>query len=160
MTKIAVIQAASVPYDPAASVEKASTILRRVADQGARLAVFPEAFIGGYPKGIAFGSVVGNRSISGRELYQRYVDGAVTLDGPELALLAESVEHTGVTTVIGVIERFGRTLYCTAVTIAPGRGIAGYHRKLMPTGQERLIWGFGDGSTIEPVETDFGVLGA
>lgn len=160
MTKIAVIQAASVPYDPAASVEKASTILRRVADQGARLAVFPEAFIGGYPKGIAFGSVVGNRSISGRELYQRYVDGAVTLDGPELALLAESVEHTGVTTVIGVIERFGRTLYCTAVTIAPGRGIAGYHRKLMPTGQERLIWGFGDGSTIEPVETDFGVLGS
>ena len=56
MTKIAVIQAASVPYDPAASVEKASTILRRVADQGARLAVFPEAFIGGYPKGIAFGT--------------------------------------------------------------------------------------------------------
>lgn len=160
MTRVAIIQAASVPYEPMASVEKACGILRRVAEQGAKLAVFPEAFIGGYPKGAAFGSVVGNRSAAGRELYQRYVEGAVALDGPELAVLAECVELTGVTVVVGIIERFGRTLYCTAVTLAPGRGIAGYHRKLMPTGQERLIWGFGDGSTIEPVDTEFGVLGS
>ena len=104
--------------------------------------------------------MVGNRSAAGRDLYQRYVQGAVALDGPELAALAESVEQTGVTTVVGIIERYGRTLYCTAVTLVPGRGIAGYHRKLMPTGQERLIWGFGDGSTIEPVDTEFGVLGS
>jgi nitrilase len=160
MTRVAIIQAASVPYEPMASVEKAAGILRRVAEQGAKLAVFPEAYIGGYPKGAAFGSVVGNRSAAGRELYQRYVEGAVALDGPELAALAESVEQTGVTTVVGIIERHGRTLYCTAVTLVPGRGIAGYHRKLMPTGQERLIWGFGDGSTIEPVNTEFGVLGS
>ena len=152
MTRVAIIQAASVPYDAMASVEKAAGILRRVAEQGAQLAVFPEAFIGGYPKGAAFGSVVGNRSAAGRALYQRYVEGAVALDGPELAAFAESVEQTGVTAVVGIIERHGRTLYCTAVTLAPGRGIAGYHRK--------LIWGFGDGSTIEPVQTDFGVLGS
>lgn len=159
MTRVAIIQAASVPYEPMASVEKAAGILNRVAEQGAKLAVFPEAFIGGYPKGVSFGSVVGNRGAAGRALYQRYVDGAVTLDGPELAALAESVEQTGVTTVVGIIERFGRTLYCTAVTLVPGRGIAGYRRKLMPTGQERLIWGFGDGSTLAPVNTDLGVIG-
>ncbi|ABR84524.1 MULTISPECIES: carbon-nitrogen hydrolase family protein [Pseudomonas aeruginosa group] len=160
MTRVAIIQAASVPYEPMASVEKACVILRRVARQGARLAVFPEAFIGGYPKGVSFGSVVGNRSGAGRELYERYVRGAVTLEGPELAALAEGVEQTGVTVVVGVIERFGRTLYCTAVTLVPGRGIAGYHRKLMPTGQERLVWGFGDGSTIAAVPSDIGVLGS
>lgn len=159
MTRVAIIQAASVPYQPMASVEKAAGILGRVAEQGARLAVFPEAFIGGYPKGVSFGSVVGNRAAPGRALYQRYVEGAVTLDGPELAALAESVEQTGVTTVVGIIERFGRTLYCTAVTLVPGRGIANYRRKLMPTGQERLIWGFGDGSTLEPVSTELGVIG-
>ena len=160
MTRVAIIQAAAVPYEPMASVEKAGGILRRVAEQGARLAVFPEAYIGGYPKGASFGSVIGNRSGVGRELYQRYVEGAVALDGPELAALAEFVEQTGVITVVGIIERFGRTLYCTAVTLAPGRGIAGYHRKLMPTGQERLVWGFGDGSTIEPVNSEIGVLGS
>ena len=60
---------------------------------------------------------------------------------------------------MGVIERAGRTLYCTAVTLVPGKGVAGYHRKLMPTGQERIIWGFGDGSTIAPVDTPLGRLG-
>lgn len=160
MTRVAIIQAASIPYEPMASVEKAAGILHRVAQQGARLAVFPEAFIGGYPKGVSFGSVIGNRSAEGRALYQRYVEGAVALDGPELAALAERVEQTGVTCVMGIIERAGRTLYCTAVTLVPGKGIAGYHRKLMPTGQERLVWGFGDGSTIAPVHTDFGVLGS
>lgn len=158
--RVAVIQAASIPHDPAASVDKACTILRRVAAQQAKLAVFPEAFIGSYPKGMGFGSVVGNRSMAGRQQYAEYVLGAVSLDGPELATLAACVDETGVIAVVGIIERFGRTLYCTAVTLVPGRGVAGYHRKLMPTGQERIIWGFGDGSTIEAVQTDLGVVGS
>lgn len=158
--RVAVIQAASIPDDAAASVDKACDILRRVAGQGARLAVFPEAFIGGYPKGTGFGSVVGNRSLAGRQQYHDYVQGAVTLDGQELRTLAAGVDETGVICVVGIIERFGRTLYCTAVTLVPGQGIAGYHRKLMPTGQERIIWGFGDGSTIDAVPTELGVLGS
>ncbi|WP_296187396.1 carbon-nitrogen hydrolase family protein [Pseudomonas sp. UBA1879] len=159
MTRIAVVQASSVPFAPVASAEKACEILHRVAGQGARLAVFPEAFIGGYPKGQSFGSVVGNRSTHGRDLYHEYVEGAVTLDGPELAIIAECASALNVIVVMGIIERFGRTLYCTAVTFVPGQGIAGYHRKLMPTGQERIIWGFGDGSTIDAVPTDIGIIG-
>jgi nitrilase len=142
-----------------ASVDKACQILHRVAGQGAKLAVFPEAFIGGYPKGQSFGSVVGNRSETGRDLYREYVEGAVTLDGPELAALADCVDELNVVVVMGIIERSGRTLYCTAVTFVPGQGIANFHRKLMPTGQERIIWGFGDGSTIDAIATDIGVIG-
>ncbi len=159
MFKAAVIQAASVPFAPMPSAEKAAGLIREAAREGASLAVFPEAFLGGYPKGAAFGTVVGKRTDAGRAHFLHYLEGAVTLDGPELALLADVATETGVHVVIGVIERAGRTLYCTGVTLAPGSGVAGYHRKLMPTGQERIIWGFGDGSTIAPVHTPLGTLG-
>jgi nitrilase len=159
MSKVAVIQAASIPFDSASSVEKAAAILQRVAANGATLAVFPEAFLGGYPKGISFGSVIGNRRPEGRALYQMYVEGAVTLGGPELEALADAVTQTGVYTVMGAIEKMGRTLYCTALTLAPGKGVVGIHRKLMPTGQERLVWGFGDGSTMGTVDTPMGRIG-
>ncbi|MBP6562966.1 MAG: carbon-nitrogen hydrolase family protein [Neisseriaceae bacterium] len=160
MTKVAVVQAASVPFSAMASVDKAEVILRRVADNQASIAVFPEAFIGGYPKGNGFGCVVGNRTGAGRSLYQKYVEGAVSLDGPELNKLAEIVTETKVYTVMGIIEKLGRTLYCTVVTLAPNQGIVNIHRKLMPTGQERLIWGCGDGSTMETVDTPHGRLGS
>ncbi len=159
MTKVVVIQAASFPFEAMKSIDKACEILKKVASNGAKIAVFPEAFIGGYPKGSHFGSVVGNRSMDGRKLYQKYVEGAVSLDGPEMARLAKAVTETGVHTVIGIIEKYGRTLYCTCVTLAPETGVAGIHRKLMPTGQERLIWGFGDGSTIETVDSPYGRIG-
>ncbi|OTP66826.1 carbon-nitrogen hydrolase family protein [Caballeronia sordidicola] len=159
MFKAAVVQASSVPFEPMKSAEKAANLIRNAAREGATLAVFPEAFLGGYPKGASFGTVVGKRTEAGRSHFLSYMEGAVTLDGPELALVAEVATETGVHVVIGVIERLGRTLYCTGVTLVPGKGVAGYHRKLMPTGQERIIWGFGDGSTIAPVDTPLGSIG-
>jgi nitrilase len=159
MIKAAVVQASSIPFDPQKSAEKAAGLIREAAQEGAALAVFPEAFLGGYPKGAAFGTVVGRRTDTGRAHFKRYMEGAVTLDGPELALLSDVSADTGVHVVIGVVERVGRTLYCTGVTLSPEKGVAGYHRKLMPTGQERVIWGFGDGSTIAPVDTPFGRVG-
>ncbi|WP_261520969.1 carbon-nitrogen hydrolase family protein [Burkholderia multivorans] len=159
MFKAAVVQASSIPFEPMKSAEKAADLIRSAAREGATLAVFPEAFLGGYPKGASFGTVVGKRTDAGRSHFLHYMEGAVTLDGPELALLAEVATETGVHVVMGVIERSGRTLYCTSVTLVPGKGIAGHHRKLMPTGQERIIWGFGDGSTIAPVETPLGCIG-
>lgn len=160
MFKAAVVQASSIPFNPTASAEKAANLIREAAGQGASLAVFPEAFIGGYPKGASFGTVVGRRTDAGRADFQRYVEGAVTLEGPELAMLAQVVSEVSMHVVIGIIERVGRTLYCTAVTLTPEQGVAGFHRKLMPTGQERVIWGFGDGSTIAPVDTSLGRIGS
>ena len=159
MTRVAVVQAASIPFDSAATVAKAEGLIAECAAGGAELAVFPEAFVGCYPKGTAFGAVVGRRSGPGRDLYQRYFDTAVQLDGAGVGCLISASAAHGIFVVVGVIERFGSTLYCTALMIDPVAGLAGIHRKLMPTGTERLIWGFGDGSTIGTAESSAGRVG-
>jgi nitrilase len=157
---VAAVQAGSVLFDTAATLVKAERWIREAAADGARLVVLPEAFLGGYPKGFDFGITVGSRSPEGRELFRRYREAAVELDGPEVARLAEIAAEVGVQLVAGVIERDGGTLYCTAVFIDPGAGLVAHHRKLMPTAAERYLWGQGDGSTMPAVRTDFGVLGA
>ena len=158
-SRVAVVQAASIPFDAAASTDKTVRLLAEAARGGATVAVFPEAFIGGYPKGSSFGAPIGIRTEPGREEYRRYVDGAVRIDGPELARVAEAAREHRIFVVIGIIERLGNTLYCTAVMIDPDSGVAGLHRKLMPTGAERLIWGFGDGSTLDTVDSPAGRIG-
>jgi nitrilase len=160
MTRVAVVQTASIPFDTPTTVAKAEALIAACAAGGAELAVFPEAFIGGYPKGSAFGAVVGRRTGPGRELYRRYVESAVRLDGPEVARLVRAAGAHGVFVVVGVIEALGGTLYCTVLMIDPGTGLAAIHRKLMPTGTERLIWGFGDGSTLATAPSPAGRVGA
>jgi nitrilase len=160
MTRVAVVQAASIPFDSGATVGKADDLIAECAVRGVELAVFPEAFVGCYPKGTGFGAVVGRRSGPGRDLYQRYFDAAVQLEGPEVAGLIRGSATHGVFVVLGAIERLGATLYCTVLMIDPAAGLVGIHRKLMPTGTERLIWGFGDGSTIGTVPTPAGRVGA
>ncbi|MDK3018212.1 carbon-nitrogen hydrolase family protein [Pseudodonghicola flavimaris] len=158
--RAAVAQLASIPTDSLATAEKAAKTVREAAGNGARLIVFPEALIGGYPKGASFGAPIGIRKPEGREAYRVYYETSVRIDGPELALVAEAAAETGMVVVIGVIERDGATVYCTAVYIDGSRGIVGTHRKLMPTGGERLIWGFGDGSTMDVIDTELGRIGA
>jgi nitrilase len=158
--RAAVVQAASIPFDAVASAEKAATLLREAAAAGARLVVFPEVFIGGYPKGASFGTPVGMRKPEGRRDFERYHAGAIDLDGPEVATIAAATADTGVFAVMGVLERDRGTLYCTALFFDGAAGLVGKHRKLMPTGAERLIWGFGDGSTMPVFETSLGRIGA
>lgn len=158
--KVAVAQIASLPDDSLATAEKAAATLREAAGQGARLVVFPEALIGGYPKGASFGAPIGMRKPEGREAFARYHANAIDLDGPEVAVIAEATAETGAFAVIGVIERDGGTVYCTALYFDGAKGLVGKHRKLMPTAGERLIWGFGDGSTMPVFKTDFGTIGA
>jgi nitrilase len=158
--KAAVVQTASVPLDPMATALKAAALLGTAAAAGARLALFPEVFLGGYPKGASFGTPVGMRKPEGRDDFRRYYDGAIDLAGPEVALLAEAAAETGLFVVIGCLERDGGTLYCTALFLDGEKGVLGKHRKLMPTGAERLIWGFGDGSTMPVFDTSLGRIGA
>ncbi|WP_421854517.1 carbon-nitrogen hydrolase family protein [Novosphingobium sp.] len=158
--RAAVIQAASDPAGSEASASKATRLIAEAGAAGARLAVFPEAFIGGYPKGARFGAPIGLRLPEGREAYARYYAASVALDGPEIALVREAAGAAGMVVVIGVIERMGSTLYCTALIIDGAAGTMAHHRKLMPTAAERLIWGFGDGSTLPAVETALGTVGA
>ncbi len=158
--KAAVVQCASVPFNPIASAKKAAERIVEAAAGGARLAVFPEVFLGGYPKGASFGAPVGLRSPEGRDAYRRYHEGAVDLDGPEIALISEACAQTGLFVVMGCLERDGGTLYCTALFLDGEHGLIGKHRKLMPTAAERLIWGFGDGSTMPVFDTPLGRIGA
>ena len=132
----------------------------QIAASGAKVVVLPEAILGGYPKGEAFGTRLGYRTEAGREAFARYFAQAVDLDGPEVAALAGLSARTGAWLVAGVIERAGSTLYCAAIFIDPERGLVAKHRKLMPTGTERLVWGMGDGSTLPVVETPAGKAGA
>lgn len=155
----AVAQTATVLLDTPATVERAIGLMGDAGKRGAQLLVFPEAFIGGYPKGADFHIYLGARTPEGRAEFKRYFDAAVTVDGPEIAQLAKAAARHKLYTVVGIIERDGGTLYCTAVYLGP-EGILGKHRKLMPTALERLVWGFGDGSTLAAVDTPFGKLGA
>ncbi|NKE66889.1 carbon-nitrogen hydrolase family protein [Ramlibacter sp. RBP-2] len=155
----AVAQTATVLLDTPATVERAIGLMGEAAKRGAQLLVFPEAFIGGYPKGADFHIYLGARTPEGRAEFKRYFDAAVAVDGPEIAQLAKAAARHKLYTVVGIIERDGGTLYCTAVYLGP-EGILGKHRKLMPTALERLVWGFGDGSTLAAVDTPFGKLGA
>jgi nitrilase len=158
--KAAVVQAGAVAFDPGASVEKARGWMAEAAAGGARLAVFPEAIIGGYPKGADFGARVGMRSPEGRREFRRYFEGAIEVPGPHTETLGEAARTHGLHVVIGVVERAGGTLYCTALFFGPSGELLGRHRKVMPTAMERLIWGFGDGSTLPVLETPLGRIGA
>ncbi len=154
----AVVQAGSIAFDTPATITKLADLTSDARNDGADLVVFPEAFVGGYPKGHSFGAVVGERTEEGRDWYRRYFDGALTIPGPELEQIADA-SH-GLHLVVGVIEREHGTLYCSVVFLGPEGDLLGLHRKLMPTAAERLIWGFGDGSTMPVIPTSVGRLGA
>ena len=159
--KGAVVQAAPVLFDTPRTLDKLADLLADAARTGAQLIVFPEAFVGGYPKGLDFGARLGMRSPEGRDDFRRYHDAAIDVPGPDTDRIGEMVAAHGVHLVIGVIERTPTgTLYCTALFFAPDGSLTAKHRKLMPTALERLVWGFGDGSTLPAPETEIGTLGA
>ncbi|HLZ13552.1 MAG TPA: nitrilase-related carbon-nitrogen hydrolase [Candidatus Acidoferrum sp.] len=158
--KAAVVQAASVAFDRERTIEKAASLAAEAASKGARLVVFPEAFVSAYPRGLDFGAVVGNRTEEGRKDFQRYWESSVDVPGPAVDQLGRIARASNIYLVIGVIERNGGTLYCTILFFAPDGAYLGKHRKLMPTASERLVWGFGDGSTMPVYDTPLGKLGA
>ena len=157
---VAVVQAGAVPFDSDACVLKAVRLIGEAAALGAKVIVFPEAFITGYPKGLNFGLVVGARDAPGREEFRRYLEAAVDVPGAETRRLGEAAAAHGCYLVIGVVERELGTCYCTALFFGPDGRLLGKHRKLMPTAMERMIWGFGDGSTLTVVDSPYGRIGA
>ena len=161
--KVAVIQAAPVLFKREATLEKACRLVHEAERNGAKIVLFPEAFVPAYPRGLSFGMVVGSRSKEGRRQWQRYWENAVDVPGPATQVLAEAAREAGVYLAMGVIERdseFSRgTLYCTLLYFGPNGQLLGKHRKLKPTGSERMIWGEGDGSTLTVVNTEYGKIG-
>lgn len=156
----AVVQAAPVAFDTPRTLDKLRALASQAAKMGAKLAVFPEAFVSAYPRGLDFGARIGSRTPEGREMFRRYHASAIEVPGPEVELIGKAGAEHGLHLVVGVIERSGGTLYCSALFFGPDGRYLGKHRKLMPTASERLIWGFGDGSTLTTVDTELGRIGA
>ena len=158
--RAAVVQAAPILFDTPKSLRKLADLSADAAKQGAELVVFPEAFIGGYPKGQDFGVSVGMRSPEGREEFRQFFESAIEIPGPATEFIGSVAKDHAIHLVIGVVERDGGTLYCTALTFGPDGSMLGKHRKLMPTAMERVIWGSGDGSTMPVVTTRLGKIGS
>jgi len=156
----AAVQAGPVLFDTPKTLEKLGDLAADAAGRGARFVVFPEAFVGGYPKGHDFGARVGSRTPEGRDWFARYFESAIAVPGPQTEAIGKIARGNDAEMVVGVIERAGGTLYCAALGFARDGRLIGARRKLMPTAMERLVWGFGDGSTLEAWEFEAGRAGA
>jgi nitrilase len=158
--RAAVIQAAPVVFDVRRTLDKLAALAHEAAKRGAQLALFPEAFVTAYPKGLSFGAHVGSRTPAGREEFRVYYESAIDVPGPATQFMGGVARSTGLFLVVGVIERAGGTLYCTVLFFGPDGALLGKHRKLVPTAMERIVWGQGDGSTLTVLDTPLGRLGA
>jgi nitrilase len=156
--KVAAVQAAPVLADRDATIARVITLAEEAAAEGARLAVFPEAFVPGYPDWVWRSRPWDATST---ELYRRLLDQAVVAGSAATDLLADTARRLRIWLCVGADERdeVGATLYNSLLYFAPDGTLAARHRKLMPTGAERLVWGTGDGSTLTVADTGFGWLG-
>ena len=159
--RIAVVQAAPVLFDKEACLEKTLALMEEAAANGAELIVFPELFIPGYPFGMTFGFTVGSRTAEGRADWERYYDASILVPGPETARLAEAAKRLGVYVSLGISERdaMTATLYNSNLFIAPD-GTVMNHRKLKPTGSERVVWGDADRDFFPVMDTPWGPMGS
>jgi len=159
--KVAAVQHAPVFLDRRRSVEKACELIAEAGAEGARLIVFPEAFIAGYPDWVWL--VPNSHGAELNELYGELLENSVTVPDEWTRQLCEAAASAGAYVAIGVNERnaeaSGSSLSNTLLVISDQGAIVGAHRKLIPTGGERTVWGRGDGSTLSVVETGFGKLG-
>ncbi|MGQ0845770.1 MAG: carbon-nitrogen hydrolase family protein [Sporichthyaceae bacterium] len=151
---VAAVQATPVFLDRDATVEKACGLIAEAAAGGAQLIVFPEAFVAGYPDWV-WRLPAWRDDAYVRRLYEE----SVTVPGPAAAALGAAARAAGAYVAMGVNELDGGTLYNSLLYFSPEGELVGRHRKLMPTGGERTIWGFGDGSTLDVIQTPFGRVG-
>lgn len=162
MTKIAIVQKASVILNKNETIASAAEEIDQAAAQGAKLVVFTEAFIAGYPAWIWRLRPGGDWNLS-EELHARLLKSAVNLDSDDLRPLYAAAQRNNVTIVCGMNERDNQrsraTLYNTVVVIGPDGTLLNRHRKLMPTNPERMVWGLGDATGLKAVDTPAGRIG-
>ncbi len=149
--RIAAAQTASIWGNPAATTERVVDWIKRAANDGVDLMAFGEVFLSGYPFWVPRTDGARWEAEDQKEAYAYYLEAAVDLNGPELQTITETVAETGVFTYLGITERSSSrgTVYATLVAVDPTAGIVSAHRKLMPTYEERLVWGAGDGHGLQ-----------
>ncbi|MES9872575.1 MAG: carbon-nitrogen hydrolase family protein [Candidatus Sedimenticola sp. 6PFRAG7] len=162
MSKLAIVQAPPVYLDREKTLQRAVEYVDEAVSQGAEMVVFPEAYVSGYPAWVWRLRPGGDWGLS-ETLHGRLLDNAVSLDGDDLQPLCEAARRHGITILCGMNERDSShsraTLYNSYVVIGPTGELLNHHRKLMPTNPERMVWGFGDASGLNVVDTPCGRIG-
>ena len=159
---VACVQAEPVILDRDATIEKLAGLAAEAAGNGAKLLVFPEAFIPAYPSSVWARALAGWEEPGAKEAFALLARESLELPGEAADRLAEIAREQEVWLVTGVTERDPErpgTLYNTLLYHAPDGGLAQKHRKLVPTNHERLVWGQGDGEGLRAIETGLGRLG-
>jgi nitrilase len=155
--RVAAVQATYVLMDREATIDRVAELTSQAAGQGAELVVFPEVFVPGTPIWIDTRPIWDGDG----DWFGLLAENAVVVPGPATERLGAVASEHRVWLVVGVQERepHGATIFNTLLYFSPDGALAGRHRKLMPTGSERTVWGMGDGSTLRPVQAPFGRLG-
>ena len=158
---VCLVQESPVFFDKEATLQKVESLTMTCAEQGAVLIVFPESFVPGYPRGFSFGATIGKRTNKGRELYHLYHQNSIDLESGDRQRLETLSKESGAYLVIGVTEKESHhgSLYCSMLYISPHKGLLAVHRKIKPTGTERLIWAEAGGESLVAVDTRIGKLG-
>jgi len=159
--RVAVVQDHPVFFNKKETLAKVGKLVASCAQQGCQLVLFPESFIPGYPRDFDFGTRVGDRSEAGRDLYLEYYRESIDPEGEEIAFLEALASENGCYLVIGVTEQnpANNSLYCSMLYISPTSGLLGIHRKIKPTGQERVVWAEAGGESLCTFATPIGKLG-
>jgi nitrilase len=158
--RVAAVQASPVFLDRDATIEKACALVATAGAAGAKLVVFPEAFVPGYPDWVWL--LPPRERLAINALYAELVDQAVAVPSAAVERLCRAAREAGAHVVIGINERnveaSGSSLYNSLLFIDDRGTLLGKHRKLIPTGGERLMWAQGDGSTLQVYDTSLGKL--
>ena len=159
--KVCLVQDSPVFFNKEKTLQKVETIVKENAQKGCELIVFPESFIPGYPRGFDFGANIGRRTDEGRQLYLEYHKNSISAKGKDLKKLEKLSKNQNVYLVLGVTEKQedNGSLYCSMLYISPSDGLLGVHRKIKPTGTERVIWAENSGESLVTFNTKIGKLG-
>lgn len=162
---VAAVQAAPIYLNLERSLSRALELIAEAAKRRAQLVVFPESWLPGYPAWLDTGrdvAVWDHQPM--KRLYAQLLENSVVVPGRVTDALGEAARRHNLTLVMGVHERVGEgagrgTLYNSILTFGPTGELLNVHRKLVPTFNERLIWGQGDGRGLRAVETPVGRVG-
>jgi len=155
--RVACVQAEPVVLDRVATIDKLAELAAEVSAGGARLALFPEAFIPVYPSNRWARFLAGGADA--KPVFGRLAREALQIPSPDSDRLGEIAREHGLWLAVGANELDGGTIYNALLLYSPEGELALRHRKLMPTNHERLVWGLGDGGGLEVVDTELGKVG-
>ena len=159
--KVCLVQDSPIFFDKAKTIDKIEDLTKEYARLGCELIVFPESFIPGYPRGFSFGTKIGSRTKEGRNLYSEYHKNSLDIESNDLKRLEKLAKSENVYLIIGITEKQNTngSLYCSMLYISPTDGLLGVHRKIKPTGTERIIWSEAAGESLVTFQTKIGKLG-